>query len=63
MLVLINAKDKAITFEKEVACFGRNLKKRREKGTVMAPPEIPEIDPIPDKREISKIPKTSIPYF
>lgn len=55
-------KNIAITFENAVASFAAKLKNKSEKGTVIAPPEIPEIDPIPDKSAIVNIPKSSIPY-
>lgn len=55
----------ANTLEKAVASLAPNLKNKRVKGTVMAPPEIPEMDPIPERRVIKRTPMSSIPssYF
>ena len=60
---LIIARKKAITFEKAVASFGRKLSVSNENGTVIAPPEMPEIDPIPDNNAIDRIPKISQSVF
>jgi hypothetical protein len=60
MTVLMIARERAMTFEKAVACLGRNPKNNRENGTVIAPPEIPEIDPIPESKEIKITPAISI---
>jgi hypothetical protein len=43
-------------FEKAVASFGKNPNINKEKGIVMLPPEIPEIDPIPESKAIMRIP-------
>ena len=50
---------RAITFEKDVDCLGENFKVKRLKGTTIDPPAIPDIDPIPDRSDIEKIPKIS----
>lgn len=49
----------AITFEKAVASLAANWKNKSEKGTVMAPPEIPEIDPMPERTAMVRIPSSS----
>lgn len=52
----------AITFENAVASFAAKLKNKSENGTVMAPPEMPEMDPIPERRAIVKIPINSTTF-
>jgi len=60
--VLIKDKNIANTFENAVASFALSWKNNKVKGTVMVPPEIPEMEPIPDNRVISNIPINSIPW-
>ena len=59
MVLFINATKKEMTFEYAVASFVPKDKNRREKGTVIAPPEIPEIEPIPERIAMLTIPITS----
>ena len=59
--LFINDRQNAVTFEKAVASFGKNLKVSRANGIVIDPPEFPEIDPIPQRKAIKRRPNTSSP--
>ena len=61
MILLIVAIHRAITFEKAVDSLGIKFKVNKLKGIKIDPPEIPEIDPIPERIAIHRIPKISIP--